>query len=321
MSDAQPPKATPARKPAAAKATPAKAPTAKTTAAPKATTAKPATKTTAAAKTSAAPKTTAAKPAAAKTPARTAAAKTPAATASAPAPFAPVEPAAVVPATATAPAGWYQVSPGSATQRYWDGSAWTEHIHDPAAAAAAATATAAPAAAQPAHGHRAALKAPEGTSATTVWFWLTVGSFAISIAYWIVTQIYFQSQIASNDFKGDPATADTLFNVSVLLGVVSVAAFVVFPVFDWLALRKRGVPKPFNWAWSLFAILLSSPIVYVIGRTVVIKRRTGKGLAPLWVFIALQVITFILAVVVLVTVSIAIIEGIGSLVSDAGNIL
>jgi hypothetical protein len=218
----------------------------------------------------------------------------------------------VAPVTATAPAGWYQVSPGSTTQRYWDGSAWTEHIHDPAAAAATA---------QPAHGYRVSPKALDGTSATTVWFWLTVGSFAISIAYWIVTQIYFQSQIASNESQGSPASTDTLFNVSILLGLVSVAAFIVFPILDWLALRKRGVPKPFNWAWSLFAILLSSPIVYVIGRTVVTKRRTGRGLAPLWVFIALQVITFIIAIVVLVTISIAILDGLGDLLSDAGEVL
>lgn len=277
MTDAPPPKSTPARKPASAKTT-----AAKTTAV----------------------KRTAAKTTAAKRPATSTASTVIA-------PVAPVEPASLTAPAATAPAGWYQVSPGSPQQRYWDGSAWTEHLHDPSTVAAA----------QPAPAHHAPLRATEGTSATTVWFWLTVASLAISIAYWIVTQLYFDAQFASNQYRGSTSYADTLFTVSVLLGLVPIAAFIVFPVLDWLALRKRGVPKPFHWAWSLFAIVLSTPIVYVIGRAVVAKRRTGTGLAPLWVFIALQVITFIVALVVLVTVSIAIITQFANLFSDAGNIL
>jgi hypothetical protein len=35
----------------------------------------------------------------------------------------------------TTPAGWYPDPQGEAEQRYWDGSAWTEHVHGTAAAA------------------------------------------------------------------------------------------------------------------------------------------------------------------------------------------
>lgn len=47
------------------------------------------------------------------------------------------------------PAGWYPQPDGRL--RYWDGTAWTEHFHDPTAAAAepAAQAGAADSAAEP----------------------------------------------------------------------------------------------------------------------------------------------------------------------------
>jgi hypothetical protein len=68
---------------------------------------------------------------------------------------------------------------------------------------------------------------------------------------------------------------------------------VVFAALDWRELKANGVPRPFHWAWSLFILVVGSPAVYVIGRTVVAKRRTGIGMAPLWVYIGLQVLAWI----------------------------
>jgi hypothetical protein len=47
----------------------------------------------------------------------------------------------------SAPAGWYPQPDGR--QRYWDGSAWTEHFHDPAAATPEAAETEQPSAEAP----------------------------------------------------------------------------------------------------------------------------------------------------------------------------
>jgi hypothetical protein len=44
-----------------------------------------------------------------------------------PAAAAPAPAAAAEPAAATTPAGWYPDPDGGAGQRYWDGTAWTEH--------------------------------------------------------------------------------------------------------------------------------------------------------------------------------------------------
>jgi hypothetical protein len=61
--------------------------------------------------------------------------------------------------------------------------------------------------------------------------------------------------------------------------------------------------------------------VYVIGRAVVAKRRTGAGLAPLWVFIGLEVVAFIVSLVVVVTAAIQLISLLGDALSVAGNVL
>jgi hypothetical protein len=316
VTDPQPPKATPTRKPAAkaataktaaAKTQAAKAPAAKAPAAKAPAVKAPVTKAPAA-KTAAAAKAPVAKPAAAVKPAaapRTAVAKTTAPAAPAAA-FAPVEPAFVAPTPAAAPAGWYPVSAGSANLRYWDGAAWTEHIHNPAVAVAP-VATARPV--QP--------KAPEGTSPNTIWFWLTVASVVVGIAGSAVSAVSAVN-LGSVD---DSAVWTPAFTAALILGAIETVAYILFPILDWRVLRKRGVPSPFHWAWSLFSLPLSSPIVYVIGRTVVVKRRTGKGLAPLWVFVGLQVISWIFGLILIVAFFIALATQFGNTLGNAGDVL
>jgi hypothetical protein len=253
------------------------------TAAAKAPTAKPSAAKAPAAKAPAA-KTAAAKAA----PAKAAPAKAAPAKAASVPPIVPA-PVIVTPAAATAPAGWYPV-PGSTQQRYWDGAAWTEHIHDPASAQVPAQRQGQP-------------KAPDGTSPTTPWIWLTVGSLVISIVGYVFlggflstfANLYANTGTAFSQLYSDPE-----YIAYTAIGWVAIAAAILFPILDWRALEKRGVPKPFHWAFSLFVLILGTPIVYVIGRTVVVRRRTGKGLAPLWVFIALQIICWIVFVVVIV---------------------
>lgn len=46
------------------------------------------------------------------------------------APVAPPAPAQPAEAAAAQPAGWYPDPHGQAPLRYWDGSQWTEHVHD-----------------------------------------------------------------------------------------------------------------------------------------------------------------------------------------------
>jgi hypothetical protein len=50
-------------------------------------------------------------------------------------------------------------------------------------------------------------------------------------------------------------------------------------------LERRGVPYPF-----LFGLIFFGSLIYVIGRTSIVKRYAGTGLAPLWASIAVLVV-------------------------------
>ena len=75
------------------------------------------------------------------------------------------------------------------------------------------------------------------------------------------------------------------------------ALVVVFAWLDYRELGRRGVPRPFHWAWSFFVVAGAGTLVTVIGRSVVVRRRTGSGLWPIWITIIVLVLVFILSFV------------------------
>ena len=241
-----------------------------------------------AAKRPAAKRPAAEKPAAEKPTAQKPAAQKPVAAAVPPVEAAPV---VVAPAAAAAAAGWYPVAAGSAQQRWWDGTRWTDHVYDPAAAARAAAA--APAAVAP-------VRAAEGVKPGTVWFWLlVVGAPVLQLLELIPTSIWIRSFLSSigSNLENPNAILGAEFNaayaVLLLCGLVVYAFCIVFAALDWRELTANGVPRPFHWAWSFLIFVVGCPAVYIIGRTVVAKRRTGVGMAPLWVYVGLQVLAWI----------------------------
>jgi hypothetical protein len=208
-----------------------------------------------------------------------------------------------------APAGWYPIA-GTSQQRWWDGARWTEHVYPPAAAVAPAVPVAAVQATTPAT--YTALRAPEGTKPGTVWFWLlAVGAPVLALLDLVPTSIYL-SQLVGTDLADPTAIAADTFSPAYLIALLSgwftYAVCIVFALLDWRELKARGVPKPFHWAWSFFVLLVGWPAVYMIGRTVVVKRRTGGGMAPLWVFIGLEVVTFVVTLVIVITVFVQIVN-------------
>ena len=70
------------------------------------------------------------------------------------------------------------------------------------------------------------------------------------------------------------------------------ALTVVLAFFDWRALKRRGVDRPFAWPWAFLGV------VYVIGRAVVVKRRTGRGVAPMVVYLVLSVVSVVVSVII-----------------------
>jgi hypothetical protein len=219
-----------------------------------------------------------------------------------------------------APAGWYPVA-GTTQQRWWDGARWTEHVYPPVATAAPASPAYAPQGTVASPTTQTEHRAPAGTAPGTVWFWLlAVGAPVLALLDLIPTSV-FLGQVVNGDSTDPAALAASPFTpaylIAALCGWFIYAVCVVFALLDWRELRAHGVPKPFHWAWSFFVIAVGWPAVYMIGRTVVVKRRTGRGMAPLWVFIGLEVATFIVTVVVVIVVFV---QGFNDLAYSAGNL-
>ncbi|MDI2035868.1 hypothetical protein PJL15_03001 [Paenarthrobacter nitroguajacolicus] len=72
-------------------------------------------------------------------------------------------------------------------------------------------------------------------------------------------------------------------------GFVIYGLSVFFAYLDRQRLANSGVIRPFHWAWCFL-----SPTVYVIGRTVIVRKvALGRGLAPIWAMIGTIVVSFI----------------------------
>jgi hypothetical protein len=190
--------------------------------------------------------------------------------------------------------GWYPDHAGGTGLRWWDGTQWTDHVS-------------APIAAQP---YTAAGPARNTVPATTpvgnvfIWIFAFLPLVAIVSLLSIDWRALGETIASSVSVNGStsPGAIDmsSIFTPGYVIGAVlswvAIAAAVVLAYFDWRTLRKVGVERPFHWAFAFFAIAGLS-IVYAIGRGVVVRRRSGRGLAPMWVFIAVQVIVWIVAIV------------------------
>lgn len=149
----------------------------------------------------------------------------------------------------------------------------------------------------------------------TVWVWLMVFLPLLSLLGIIIFDwsSYFRDAFYADVYSYDSGPASmTGINAAtgLLTGVTSVVSIVVsaltvlFAFLDWRQLRARGVDRPFHWAFSFFVLAIGSGLVYIIGRGVVLRRRTGSGLAPIWASIAVNVVVvigFIIWAVVLIS--------------------
>ncbi|MET0956728.1 MAG: DUF2510 domain-containing protein, partial [Cryobacterium sp.] len=192
-----------------------------------------------------------------------------------------------------AAAGWY-ADPSDGTQlRWWSGTGWTEHVAPaapvtplpsatpvaPVAGHPAEVAVAAPVAAPlsglPAASAVGVLADQERALADpptmgserrsgTVWVWL------LAFMPWLWTLAGFFALVTA----GSPLEASPWDSYPQIW--VPFALTVLFATLDVRQLRTwHGTAA--HWAWAL----LGAP-VYIIARTVVLRRRGKFGLAPLW---------------------------------------
>lgn len=226
----------------------------------------------------------------------------------------------------TPSAGWYPDPDGSPRFRWWNGIAWTDSYSDAQAATPAAapiapiepvapvsptapyTSPVSPAGSYPASAESspylsavgAPMTAPAGTPWNTVWIWLLV--FVPLLPSIGLLFIDFRGMFSyASLMNGASASASLMTSPAYLFvalsGWVIYGLSVLFAFLDYRELSRRGVPSPFHWAFAFI-----SSIVYVIGRSVVVRRRTGKGISPMWVSIVSYVVTSVIVTAYLVWV-------------------
>ena len=177
--------------------------------------------------------------------------------------------------TPATPEGWYPDPDGTHKSRWWDGAAWSEHYHDPSAPvvttdAPVGAATIAATPVDPA--------VPGETSPYNLWVWFIVGLLGLSFI--TLATFDFQAYVFASLYNaGNPLAIFTPGYIFVsVVGFLVYWATVVLAFFDYRDLKARGVAAPFHWAFAFI-----SSIVYLGGRSIVIKRRLGNGMVPLWV--------------------------------------
>jgi len=170
------------------------------------------------------------------------------------------------------PAGWYADPSGATAQRWWDGARWTEHV------APAVRPYGEPA--QP-------TRVPAGTPVDTAWIWLAVLLPLLTVPLLFMVDV---DQLAEVNAVGGSPFGDLWYNLASLLGWPIYGLMVWFSYLDYAALGRLGYARRFHWAWSFLW-----PLVYVVGRFVMVRRQAGRGPASLWVAIAATVTSVVVS--------------------------
>jgi len=188
----------------------------------------------------------------------------------------------------TTPAGWYPDPAGSPRSRWWDGTQWTENFHDPLQASQL----------------NATLRAPEGAAVYNPFILTMIALLVVSLVstFLILNPATF-TEIIENTIAENGVTTSAEIT-SNLIGFILYLAWVVLAFLDHRALVNAGVPKPFHWAWTF----LAAPTVYFIGRGVIARRRTGRGIATMWIAIANIAVSLIIGIVVFSIVITTVVE-------------
>lgn len=175
------------------------------------------------------------------------------------------------------PAGWYPDYTGEPQLRWWDGAQWTQHVQGGTEAPYSLTA-------KPA-------TVPAGTPVFTPYIWILTLLPVISL---IVSGLTF-NEIASHASNPDPVAMmqSPAYTIASIFGLALYAATIVLAYLDRRTLLARGFERPFHWA---FAFIPVQGVVYSIGRSVVVRRRAGRGISPMWVSLALIAVSLIVSI-------------------------
>ncbi|GAA1447673.1 DUF2510 domain-containing protein [Leifsonia poae] len=226
------------------------------------------------------------------------------------------------------PAGWYADPNGGPQLRWWDGAQWTEHYApDPQAAQPVQptqpVAPTQPVYTQPAAAQQPAYAAPStyatpypravvperaklapGAAIYNAYIWLVVALpfvLVLVLPFWNPLSGIALTRTADGSVRAytDPSfLLNPAYFILIFGGFIVDALVVVFAWLDYRDLQRKGVERPFHWAWAFFVFVNPGFLVYVIGRSIVVRKvAPGRGLAPIWVAIGLYVVSIIIAII------------------------
>jgi hypothetical protein len=175
--------------------------------------------------------------------------------------------------TPAPPPAWYPDPSDARRLRWWDGGQWTEHFQIPAATQ---------------YGVAPASTVGPETPVYNGFIW-TIALLPI-LSLLAYTTFDLSAYLAQS--VTEPRTLNLATVPLTLLGWAIYLVSALLAYFDWRRLRRDGFVRPFHWAW----VFLGNA-VYVIGRSVIVKRRSGRGLAPIWVWAAILLLSIIVGVV------------------------
>jgi hypothetical protein len=163
------------------------------------------------------------------------------------------------------PAGWYKDPWDAAPARWWDGAEWSAHTASPEDGTARSVSS-------------------RDIATGTVWIWLIVLMPLVPTVLLLAGDPLVA--LSAPTVSGAESTPAPRFTAEYAARLIFTLVVLVFAYADWRTLRSRGVYRAFGWGWTLLA-----GGVYVIGRGVVLRRQTGRGLAPVWAWIAVALVT------------------------------
>ena len=177
----------------------------------------------------------------------------------------------------TTPAGWYPDPSFPQQMRWWDGLQWTAHL--------------APAGQQFMPLQRVLIS--NQTPVLNPFIWALVLLPLVSLLLLLTWQPEFRTITTRQGTTTiDPMSMYTpgyfLLQAS---GLIVYGVSVLMAYLDHRRLARSGVVRPFHWAWCFL-----SPAVYVIGRTVIVRKvAPGRGMGPVWALIGMVVLSLIVA--------------------------
>lgn len=167
--------------------------------------------------------------------------------------------------------GWYPDPAGSGRSRWWDGRVWTGHLY-------------------PAPTNYGLQQRPMIHPQAPVYNGM-IWSIVLAPLVLVLLQLLWNPERKYIYLYGertiDPFSIYTPWYFLLLFAsLLMYAGTVIAAYFDWKKLGRDGVVRPFHWAWTFL-----SPLVYVIGRSVIISKvAPGRGWAPTGAAIAVEIV-------------------------------